>query len=62
MTAALEDLPLVLTVVEVADALRCAKWCVYTMIKDGNLRAVRVGRNLRIPRAEIERLLAGESA
>ncbi len=58
--SALEDLPLVLTAVEVAEALRCAKWCVYEMVKRGDLRAVHVGRNLRIPRAELERFLAGE--
>jgi len=62
VTAALEDLPLVLTVVEVAAELRCARWCVYEMVKRGDLRAVHVGRNLRIPRAELGRFLAGERA
>ncbi len=60
--SSVDDLPLVLTVVEVAAELRCAKWCVYEMVKRGDLRAVHVGRNLRIPRAELERLLAGERA
>ncbi len=60
--SSVDDLPLVLTVVEVAAELRCAKWCVYEMVKRGDLRAVHVGRSLRIPRAELERLLAGERA
>jgi len=60
--SSVDDLPLVLTVVEVAAELRCAKWCVYEMVKRGDLRAVHVGRNLRIPRAELERFLAGERA
>ena len=60
--SSVDDLPLVLTVVEVAVELRCAKWAIYEMVKRGDLRAVHVGRNLRIPRAELERLLAGERA
>ncbi len=60
--SSVDDLPLVLTVVEVAAELRCAKWCVYEMVKRGDLRAVHVGRNLRIPRAELGRFLAGERA
>lgn len=62
MTTALEDLPLVLTVDEVAAALRVAKWAIYDMVKRGDLHAVHVGRNLRIPRAELGRFLAGERA
>ncbi len=60
--SSVDDLPLVLTVVEVAAELRCAKWCVYEMVKRGDLRAVHVGRNLRVPRAELGRFLAGERA
>jgi len=60
--SSVDDLPLVLTVVEVADELRVGKWAIYDMVKRGDLRAVHVGRNLRIPRAELGRFLAGERA
>jgi len=62
VTTALEDMPLVLTVIEAAEALRVARWLIYDMVKRGDLRAVHVGRNLRIPRAELGRFLAGERA
>jgi len=54
-----DHLPLVLTVDEVAAALRVAKWTIYDMVKRGDLHAVHVGRKIRIPRSEIDRLLTG---
>ena len=53
------DLPLVLTADEAADALRISRWAVYEAVKRGELRAVRLGRTLRIPRAAITELLGG---
>ena len=47
-----ENWPELLTVAEVATALRCSKMTVYRLCRseDGNpLRAIRVGRGFRIP-------------
>lgn len=64
MTAArrseVADLPLVLTVDETANALRLGRSATYEAIHRGQIRAVRLGRKLRVPRAELERLLSGE--
>lgn len=57
--SSLADLPLVLSAEETADVLRVSKWQVYESIKRGELRAVRLGRCLRVPREEIARLLGG---
>jgi excisionase family DNA binding protein len=51
------DFPLVLTVDEAAAALRVSRWRIYESVKAGELRACRLGRTVRIPRAEIGRLL-----
>lgn len=47
-----------LTVAEVADVLRVSNMTVYRLIKAGELTALRVGKNYRIPQAELERFLA----
>ncbi|HEX2043281.1 MAG TPA: helix-turn-helix domain-containing protein [Acidimicrobiales bacterium] len=55
----LDDLPLVLTVEETAEALRTSPWRVYKSVAAGELRAVKLGRCLRIPRQAIIDLLNG---
>lgn len=57
--SSLADLPLVLSAEETADVLRVSKWQIYEAVKRGEIRAVRLGRCLRIPREEIARLLGG---
>ena len=58
MTAAeLEALPPVLKVVEVARLLRTGKNQTYAAIEAGEIKAIRIGRSIRIPRAELARLL-----
>lgn len=47
-----------LTVAEVADALRVSTMTVYRLIKAGELPALRVGKNYRIRQAELESYLA----
>lgn len=56
----IDDLPAFLTVQEYADLLRVSKWAVYDAIKSGQIKAIRVGRSLRIPRSAINDQL-GES-
>lgn len=53
----LDELPLVLKPAEAAQALRVSAWQIYQSAQRGELRTVRLGRCLRIPRSEIERLL-----
>ena len=50
--------PSVLTVPEVARALRIGRNHAYELIRDGRLPALRIGRAIRVPRAAVERLIA----
>lgn len=47
---------LVFSVPELAQTLGVHKNHVYNLIQKGELRAVRLGRSVRIPRVELERL------
>lgn len=51
------SLPIVLTIREVAKILGIGKNTAYGLVKNGTLNAVRVGRQIRIPRAELYRYL-----
>lgn len=46
-----------LTVAEVARTMRVSNMTVYRLIKSGQLRAIRVGKNYRIRESEVERYL-----
>ena len=46
-----------LTVSEVATLMRVSNMTVYRMIKAGQLAAIRVGKNYRIRRSDVERYL-----
>jgi excisionase family DNA binding protein len=46
-----------LTVSEVAAAMRVSNMTVYRLIKNGELPAVRVGKNYRIRETDVERYL-----
>ena len=50
-----------LTVTEVAEAMRVSNMTVYRLIKTGQLPAVRVGKNYRIRESELHRFLAERS-
>lgn len=62
LTAAREvlpaDAPAFLTVREVARLLRLEMHAAYKHVRSGAIPAVRVGRSWRIPRSELERVLA----
>jgi excisionase family DNA binding protein len=49
-----------LTVREAATTLRCSESLIYTQLKDGRLRGVKVGRRRLIPMSEIRRITEGE--
>ncbi|SRR5579871_2392449 len=55
--AILHDQPEVLTVEQTAALLQVSKETVYRYIRDGLLRASRIGRGYRVPRSNVERLL-----
>lgn len=44
------DLPLLLTVREVAKVLRIGRNAAYQLVKDGNVKSIHVGRSIRVPR------------
>lgn len=47
------DLPLTLTVVEAATALRIGRSSAYNLVRSGRLRSIRCGKVIRIPREAI---------
>ena len=47
-----------LTVGEVAAVMRVSNMTVYRLIKSGQLAAIRVGKNYRIRRGDVDRYLA----
>src|SRR6266545_1946757 len=59
--ATLERLPEVLTVREAAAILRIGRNQLYEAVARGELRALRIGRTIRIPRQALLDLLAGGS-
>lgn len=48
-----DDLPLALTVDQTAKVLQLGKSLVYEMVRSGQLRSLRVGRKIRIPRSAL---------
>lgn len=53
--------PQLLTVAEVADLLRVSNMTVYRLIKSGDLAALRVGKNYRIRKQDLEAFLSAGS-
>jgi excisionase family DNA binding protein len=56
--AAMESTPLLLTVPEAADLLRCSPRTVERMIAADRLKPVRIGRALRLTRSALDDLVA----
>lgn len=46
----IDNLPLLLTVHDLALLLRIGRNAAYQLVKDGTIRSIRVGRSIRIPR------------
>ena len=51
-----DRLPVVLTVTECAKYLRIARGHAYTMVNEGRIPSIRMGRRILIPRAALERM------
>jgi excisionase family DNA binding protein len=49
----------VFDVPEVAEIFETTPWAIYEAIKRGELRVVRIGRLIKIPRPVVEQMLAG---
>jgi excisionase family DNA binding protein len=56
---AVEDLPLVMTPAEVAQALGIGKNSIYALLRSGALKSLRVGRLIKITRSALEEYLQG---
>jgi len=57
----LEQLPLVLSVDELARVLHIGKNSAYDLIRSGKIRSTRIGRQIRIPRTALEAFLGAYS-
>ena len=55
-----DDLPLVLRVEDLMSALDIGRNAAYELVRSGQIRSVRVGRKLRIPKQAVEDFLAGK--
>ncbi len=51
--SSLDDLPLVLTVPEAAEALRIGRNTAYNLVRCKKLRSIRVGKQLRVPKVAL---------
>lgn len=47
------DLPLVMTVPEMAEILHIGRNAAYELVKCGAIRSIRIGRTIRIPQAAL---------
>jgi excisionase family DNA binding protein len=54
-----EERPELLTLLELAKFLRVGQRTAYRLAREGDVPAVKVGGQWRVPRAELERHLAG---
>ena len=54
-----EDLPLVMTVAEVADLLQVSKAIIYQLVRGEQLRKLQVGKQIRILRSDLQAYLTG---
>ena len=59
---ALKNYPMALNVKEVSEILRISTKLVYRMISNGTLMAVKVGRENRIPKAELIAFMRGKGS
>ena len=53
----LDDLPLTLTVDEAGKVLRVGRNTAYELVRCGQLRSIKVGRQLRIPKQALQEYL-----
>jgi excisionase family DNA binding protein len=54
----METLPVVLTVDDLAEALKIGHNAAYSLVRSGKIRVVRIGKNIRIPQAALMEYLS----
>jgi len=59
--AATSDHPVLLRVNDAAERLGVSRTTLYALIGKGDLRVIRIGRSIRVPWHELERLAYGEA-
>ena len=59
---ALDELPLVLTVEDLMPVLGIGRNAAYTLVRSGQIRSIKVGRQFRIPRDAVAEFLTGSVA
>lgn len=52
-----EELPLALTIEQLAQVLRIGRGSAYRLAQTGELRTIKIGRQIRIPKTELLRYL-----
>ena len=52
-----EEMPILVTVVEAAERLSLSKASIYNLVATGQIACVRIGRSIRIPIDELNRLI-----
>ena len=55
----LDDLPLSLTVPEVGEILRVGRSKMYQLVRCGEIRSIRIGRAIRVPRDAVAEYMRG---
>lgn len=56
-STAFENLPMLLTVGEMASVLRIGRNAAYQLVKDGNIQSIHVGRSIRVPRNALSQFI-----
>lgn len=54
MTTSIQDLPLALTVKEASNVLRVGTAATYNLIRSGQLKSLRIGNSIRVPKNALE--------
>ena len=58
----LDELPLVLTVEDLMPVLGIGRNAAYALVRSGQIRSIKVGRQFRIPREAVSEFLTGSAA
>ena len=53
------QLPLILTVKEVAEVLGLGRNTVYELVQQGKIRSIRIGRQIKVPKSALVEFLKG---
>lgn len=56
-----DSMPFVISVSDVADTLRIGRNAAYSLISSGQIRAIKIGKQYRVPRDSFIAFIKGES-